>query len=115
VDAPRIDIIELGDIYDPVYKTLRHDVCYIAGAGVNIKTSVPASAFLLEYLRSPQVQRTTYDSWIAVEFPTIIIYSAAAIVLGTNGNEEKSKNYRTMVAEELQPTLDANFLTSIIR
>ena len=113
--APEITIVELGDIYDPIYRTLKNNICYLAGAAVNVKTSVPAAAFLIEYLRSPQIQRAVYDSWIAVESPPVIVYSAAAIVLATNGNEEKAKSYREMVKGTLQPELVSNFLTSAIR
>jgi hypothetical protein len=115
LEFPEIEIVEMNDIRDPEYHTLKNDIAYLAGTSVNIRTSQMVYGYLIEFFQLPQVRREQYNSWIAQLFPEPILYTAASIVLSTNGNEEKAKSYGTYVANTLRPQLDQNFLTSIIR
>ena len=105
----QVKVIELGDIYDD-YGALRSNVAYIAGDKINIRSSILSYGYLVEGFIAPHVRRTEYNSWIAQLFPDVILYWAAAIVLGTNGNEEKSNKYMGMVEKQLLPAMRANFL-----
>jgi hypothetical protein len=115
VSLPEIEIVEMGDIRDPIYHQIRNDIAYVAGTSLNIRSSIPAYGYSVEYFQSPLVRREHYNSWIAQLAPDIIIYQAAAIVLGTNGNEEKSRNYMNMVNTVFKPLLDQNYLTGAMR
>lgn len=115
MESPHVEIVEMGDIYDPVYGTLKNDIAYIAGTTVNLRTSVAASGYLIEYFQVPRANRNEYNSWIAELAPDVIVYQAAAIVFTTNGNEEKASGYQRMVDKMLFPELVSNFLTSAQR
>lgn len=115
VSKPEIEIVELGDVRDPVYKQIKKDIAYLAGAAINISSSIPSYGYLVEYSRQPNVRREAYDSWIAQLDPAAIVFSAASIVLSTNGNEEKAKSYSNMVEKMLKPALVTNYLTSAMR
>lgn len=112
---PEIEVLELGDIRDPIYGNLKQDIAYMAGTSLNVRSSVPASGYLVGYYQTPLARRETFNSWIAQLAPEIIVYQAASIVFGTIGEPEKAKNYADMVRMTFKPQLDANFLTSALR
>ena len=112
LEQPRIEIVELGDIYDPEYHTLKNNIAYLAGTAVNIRCSVPSYGFLIEYLGLPLMRREQYNSWIAQLAPESIVYMAAATVLSTNGDLDKSKKFFDLVNMTLVPELVSSFLTS---
>lgn len=110
-----IEIVEMGDIYDPEYGTVKNNIGFLAGTSLNIRTAIEAYGYLVSYYQLPQVRREQYSSWIAQLAPDVIIYQAAAIVFSTNGNEEKARSYMNMVNDMLFPELVSNFLTSAQR
>lgn len=112
---PEIEVVEFGDIYDPVYGGLKSNIAYAAGTSLNVKSSVPANGYAVSYYQLPQVRRSQYNSWIAQLAPEVIVYGAAAIVLSTNGNEEKAAAYTRSVQGLYKPQLDMNFQTSAMR
>lgn len=112
---PAIELVELGDIYDPVYGFLRQDIGYLAGTSLNIRTSVAVSGFAVEYFALPEVQPDRYNSWIAQLMPEVIVYQAASIVAGLSGNEEKARVWQGMVDKMLFPELVANYLLTQAR
>lgn len=111
----KIDLVEIGDIYDPEYGTMKNDIAYMAGTGLNVRCSLPCYGFVVSYYQSPSTIRESYNSWIAQLAPASIIYTAAAIVLTTNGNEEKAKSYREQVQGIHFPELVSNFSTGAQR
>lgn len=115
LEFPEIAVIEIDDIRDEEYKVYRNNVAYIAGTAVNVRSTSLGYGFLVEYFQLPNVRRDSYNSWIAQLAPDVIVYTAAALVFATNGNEEKSKSYMSLVNSTLQPEMLANFLTSITR
>jgi hypothetical protein len=112
---PHIECVELGDIYEPIYGTLKNDIAYVAGTQVNIRTSVAAAGFLVEYFQVPLVTPDVYNSWIAQLSPDVIVWLAASKVFATSGNEEKAKSYARTVETQLMPELISNFLTTSLR
>lgn len=109
-----IKIIELGDIYDD-YGQLRNNVVYLAGDSINIRSLLNSYGYIVSWFRSPNLRRSTYNSWIAQVYPTIIVYWAASIVLDTNGNEAKAQKYMKMTSDIHLPFLKANFLFGELR
>lgn len=110
VENPKIEVKEIEDIYDPVYGFALRDIAYQAGTAVNVRCSVQMSGLLVTWFKAPSTARDTYNSWVAQFAPDVLIYSAAAIVLGTTGNEAKAKMYQTMYEKQLLPDLIRNFL-----
>lgn len=112
--TPEIDIVEMGDIYD-INDQIKNNSAYIGGSAVNVRSSIGSYGYLVEYFQLPFVRREQYNSWIAIMQPETIIYSAAALVLNTNGNTEKASGYAKQVDKEFRPQLISNFLTSAMR
>jgi hypothetical protein len=115
VNSPIIDIVEVGDIYDPVYNTIKNNIAFIGGASLNIRNLIPASGYIIDYYLAPFTRREQFNSWIAQLSPEAIIFMAAATVFQTNGNEEKATSYLRMVENMYLPTLIANYGMSVIR
>lgn len=109
-DGNQIEVVEIGDIYDYNYKTLRNNIAYVAGTNLNIRTSWNSYGFIIGYYQSPLTRREQYNSWIAQLYDPVIVYWAASIVLNTNGNEEKANKYLKQVMEQYIPYLKANYL-----
>lgn len=108
-ESQQIEILEIGDIRDPD-GVIRNNIAYLAGTSLNIRTAIKVYGFIVGWYRSPSALRTQYDSWIAQLYPDAIIYWAAAIVLNTNGNEEKANKYLKQVNEIYLPYLRNNYL-----
>jgi hypothetical protein len=115
LETPRIDVVELGDIYDNEYGTLKDNIAYQAGSSLNVRCNNGFYGVLLEYFQLPLVRREQYNSWIAMLAPDVIVVQAAANVFRTNGNEEKAKGYEAQVNNVLFPELVSNFLTTAQR
>lgn len=112
---PEIEVVEFGDIYDPLYGGLKNNIAYAAGTSLNVRSSVPASGYNVSYYQLPLVKRSQYNSWIGQLAPDSIIYGAASIVLATNGNEEKAAAYAKAVATMYKPMLEQSFQTTAQR
>ena len=110
-----IEIVEMGDIYDPQYGNLRNNIAYTSGSSLVIRSPITCWGYAISYLKAPQVRRDLYDSWIAQMAPDVIIFWAAAILFNTNGNEEKAKSYLSQVEKLYIPQLKSNFLLSAMR
>jgi hypothetical protein len=112
---PAIDIVELGDLLDPEYGTVKNNIAYLAGTTINIRSSIAMTKVRLTYFHSPDVTEAVYDSWIALLAPDIIIYGALAIVARGTGNAERATQYMEMINKELRPQLNSSFATSANR
>lgn len=78
-----IDVIMPEQVLDS-YKLPRADVCYVAGNVIQIRSSTDLTYALLGCYLNPNVaSAATYNSWIAVEAPYAIIYTAVANMYGT--------------------------------
>lgn len=114
-EGNEIEIVEMGDIYDSEYGTLRNNIAYTSGSNLVVRCPMNSNGYAVSYLRAPQTSRTLYDSWIAQMYPSGIIFWAAALVYQTNGNEEKAKNYLLQVEKFYIPQLKQNALLSVMR
>lgn len=109
-DWNHIEVVELGDIYDPEYGNLRTKIAYISGDSLVVRYPINVNGFIVEWIRAPQTRRELYNSWIAQMAPSVIHYWAGAIILNTNGNEEKARSYFSQVEKFYIPQLKSNFL-----
>lgn len=113
--AQPIEVVEAGDIYDPEYGNVRNNIAFVSGSKLVIRYPMSIGGFIIDYVRAPQVRRELYDSWIAQEIPSIIIYWASAILYSTNGNQEKAQNLLRQVQEFYIPQLKQNYLLANMR
>lgn len=95
-----LDIIVPENVFD-AYKIQKQDVCYVAGAYVQINSSTQEQYYLLGCYLNPDITIATYDSWIALDHPYAIIFDAAATVFKAIGKDEEAATYRQMVPEQI--------------
>lgn len=112
IEKPGIELVEIGDVYDPSYRTLKNNIAYLAGTSLNVRSSVSMAGLIVEYFQAPHSRGPLYNSWIAQLYPEVIIYKAAAEVFVSSGNAEKATNYMKTVENLMIPQLKANFLLS---
>lgn len=77
------------------------DVCYLAGAVLNFKSSTLFRYVILGAYLHPDVTESGYDSWIATEHPFAIIFHAATSVFKMIGDSAQENSMRVMALEEL--------------
>jgi hypothetical protein len=83
------------------YRLTRTDVCYVAGAYIQIHSSTEQRYFVFGCYLNPDVTQLGYSSWIALDHPYAIIFDAAATVFKAIGKDEEASAYRGLVAEQL--------------
>lgn len=93
-------IIDAAEVLDS-YGLDRVDVCYIAGRTLNVKSSTEVGDLLLGCYVLPDVTETGYSSWIASQFPYVIVYEAARVMFKIVGDTEQSRTYSQLGAEQL--------------
>lgn len=111
----QVEVVEFSDIYDVDFGNIRNNIAYAAGDSVIVRCPISNWGYAIEYLRAPQTSRELYNSWIAQDAPAIIQYWASALVLQTNGNEDKANAYLGTVEKLYIPQLKSNYLLSAIR
>jgi len=96
-----LKIISPDELFDG-YKIQKADICYVAGAYIQINSSTPEQTYLLGCYLNPVVTDTGYNSWIALDHPYAIVYDAAATVFKAVGKDEESAQFRQLVADQLK-------------
>lgn len=74
---------------------VKSDVCYQAGDTINIRSSSPVRMVLLGFYQFPNIDPDDYTSWIARDFPFVIIYEAASNILQTIGMTDAARKFDT--------------------
>ena len=95
-----IDIISVDELLDN-YQAQRSDIAYIAGRNLEIRASVAFTKALVGIYALPIVTDTGYISWVAEQYPYVIIHEAARAVFAAIGKLEESREQRILAAEEL--------------
>lgn len=83
-----------------LYGTDRTDVCYAAGASIEIKSSTQIQYAILGYYKNPVVTVSGYNSWIALDHPYAIILEAAEKVFKMIGKTEEFAAFKFLRDEE---------------
>jgi hypothetical protein len=94
------------------YKIEKTDICYVAGAYVQIKSSTQEQYYLFGCYRNPDITTGNYDSWIALDHPFAIIYDAAATVFKAIGKDEEAAAYRTLGQEQRMMVATSNIVAT---
>lgn len=95
------DIVDVSDILD-AYKITKDNICYVAGANLNARSTTQFQYCSIGYYQQPLVgnSNATFESWIANDSPWAIIFTAAATVCKAIGKETESNGFRTLAAEQ---------------
>lgn len=80
------------------YQIDREDVCYVAGAYLQIRSSTELQYAMMGYYVNPNVTEAGYSSWIALDHPYAIVFEAAATVFKMIGDTEKFAAYTQLAA-----------------
>lgn len=95
-----LDIIPPDLVIDS-YKSQRTDICYVAGAYVQINSSTQEQYYILGCYLNPDITEAGYTSWIAQDHPYAIIFDAAATVFKSIGKDDESSAYRNLMGEQM--------------
>lgn len=95
-----LDILVPENVLDS-YQIQRSDICYVAGAFIQINSATKEQYYLLGCYLNPDVTTDGYSSWVALDHPYAIVMDAAATVFKAIGKDEEAASYRTLVAEQL--------------
>lgn len=90
---------DLGNIVD-YYGYNKLNIYYEAGNLIQVRTKIALDHCLIGVYLYPDVTTGAFDSWIAREFPWIIIYDAAARILNQIG-DSRAKDLQAEVAQQL--------------
>lgn len=94
-----LTIITPEEVLDS-YGVNKNDIAYVAGRVLEIRSSISFSKGLLGAYVLPIVRKEAYDSWMAEQFPFVIIYEAARVLFKAIGYDEQSATFTQLVAEE---------------
>lgn len=108
-EGKELDIILPENVFDE-YKIEKTDVCYGAGAYIQIKSSTKQQLYIVGCYVNPVITDTGYSSWVALDHPYFIVFDAAATVFKAIGKDEEASAYRGMVGEQLAMLRAANIL-----
>jgi hypothetical protein len=92
------------------YLIQRQDIYYVAGAEINIYFCQPQQTIIAGVWLNPVAVQQNYSSWVALDHPFAIIYSAAATVFKAIGKDEEAAAYKTLVAEQYALLATSNIL-----
>lgn len=94
------------------YGVDRTDVCYAAGASIEIKSSTQFQYAILGYYANPNITPGAYNSWIALDHPYAIVFEAAEKVFKMIGKSEEFAAYKLLRDEEKQRLMMTNIQVS---
>lgn len=82
------------------YGTERTDICYAAGAIIQIKSSTSFQYAILGAYLNPDITESGFNSWIAQDHPYAIVYEAAITIFKTIGYDEQATTYGKLALEQ---------------
>ena len=95
VPGKELDIILPDNIFTE-YKVQKQDICYVAGAYVQMNSSTKEQYYLLGAYLNPDITTATYTSWVALDHPYCIVFDAAATVFKAIGKDDETALYKTL-------------------
>lgn len=85
------------------YGYIKEDVFYMAGQNLQIRGQCPLDKVLFGCYQNPTITpEASYNSWIAVEMPYVIIYEAARTIFKSMSYTEQANEYSQLVGEQFQ-------------
>ena len=90
------------------YKTNVPNVCYVAGAVLQVRSAVSFQYALLGYYENPDITISGYSSWVALDHPFAIVYAAAANIFKSIGKDAEWQVWTVQANEQLQEVRISN-------
>lgn len=90
----------------------RTDICYAAGASIEIKSSTQFQYALLGCYLNPDITSVGFNSWIAIDHPYAIVMQAAEKVFKMTGKTEEFAAYKLLRDEEVMRLKMSNIQAS---
>lgn len=84
------------------YKQNKPNVCYVAGEVLQVRSAVAFQYALLGYYENPNITLAGYKSWIALDHPFAIVYTAAAQIFKSIGKDQEWATWTQQSNEQLQ-------------
>lgn len=101
-DGVPTDLLEMipPDLALDSYGVERTNICYIAGRVIEIKCATEVDTFIVGYYVSPIVTDANYSSWVADQYPYVILFEAARLIFKMVGFDEQSAMYDRLSQEQ---------------
>lgn len=80
------------------FGTNMENVCYMAGAVVQIRSATQLQYCIVGRYDNPDITEAGYNSWVALDHPYAIVFDAAATVFKAIGDTEKFAAYTQLAA-----------------
>ncbi len=80
------------------YNVNRENICYLAGEHLEIRSDTEDTYMLLGCYRHPDITEASYDSWIALDNPYLLVMEATARIFNETGNKEEAAQMREELA-----------------
>jgi hypothetical protein len=106
---PFFDIIQPEAVLDE-YQLNRTNVCYVAGANLQIKSSTLFQYAFLGCYKNPDITVLGYNSWIALDHPYAIVFEAAAKVFKSIGKTEEFTTFTGLANEQYDLVKQSNII-----
>ncbi len=106
-------VIDPTDILDQ-YQVTKDNIVYVAGDNLNARSSVAFQHCLIGFYRNPLLGTTndTFSSWIAIDHPWAVIYTAASTVLKMIGKDSAAKSMEGLAAMQLVELRNLNVIAN---
>lgn len=97
-----LEILDVDEILDS-YGVNRSDIAYEAGRVLEIRASVNFTKAIIGcYLLPVVTPEEKYVSWIAEQYPQLIVHESARLIFGSIGKMEEARVETGLAAEELR-------------
>jgi hypothetical protein len=102
-------ILDPTDILDK-NSVHKDNAAYVAGEILKLRSATTFDYALMGCYLQPDITEDSYSSWIAVEFPYVIVFEAAAAVFKMVGFDEQSATWRQENSIWLQELKNSNIV-----
>lgn len=96
-----LEATAFNDILEHGYAIEKNNYYYRAGQVINMRMERQLSNVLVSYYQLPDVTQATYSSWIADNFPHMIVEEVCTKEFKMTGKDSTAKAYQDMFNENL--------------
>ena len=100
-DGAFLEVLSVPEMVEDAYRINRNDVCYVAGAVVQIRSSTELQYILLGCYLNPDITAAGYNSWIALDHPYAIVFDAASTVFKMIGDTDQFAAYTALAQQQM--------------
>lgn len=105
--GPIFEVIPPESVVDQ-YRVNRTNVCYVAGAVIQIRAESQLQYCLLGAYVNPDITEGGFNSWLATDHPYAIVFEAAALVFKMIGDTDQFAAYTGLAAMQAAEVRTSN-------